>query len=109
MSMDRAERAEAPLNEALRQSPDHAAAWYQRGLYYMHFDNLDNALSDFEAAVRCDAHHLEARLQIAAHHHGLGQMEAAETAWKAVLSVDPEHQLAKTRLMECEKNLMKSA
>ena len=75
----------------------------------MHFDNLDHALSVFEAAVRCDGHHLDARLQIAAHHHGLGQMEAAETAWKAILTVDPDHQLAKTRLSECEKNLMKSA
>ena len=109
MSMDRAERAEGPLNEALRRSPDHAPAWHQRGLYYMHFNMLDNALSDFEAAVRCDGRHLEARLQIAAHHHGMGQMEQAETAWKAILTIDPEHHLAKTRLMECEKNLMKSA
>ena len=75
----------------------------------MHFNMLDNALSDFEAAVRCDGRHLEARLQIAAHHHGMGQMEQAETAWKAILTIDPEHHLAKTRLMECEKNLMKSA
>ena len=109
MGMDRAERAEAPLNEALRQSPDHAAAWHQRGLYYMHFNMIDNALSDFEAAVRCDGHHLAARLQIAAHHHGLGDMEAAATAWKAILSIDADHHLAKTRLQECEKNLMKSA
>ena len=108
MSMDRAERAEGPLNEALRQSPDHAPAWHQRGLYYMHFNKIDNALSDFEAAVRCDGHHLDARLQIAAHHHGLGNMAEAETAWKAILSIDPEHHLAKTRLSECEKNLMKS-
>jgi cytochrome c-type biogenesis protein CcmH/NrfG len=109
MSMDRAERAEAPLNEALRQSPDHAAAWHQRGLYYMHFNKIDNALSDFEAAVRCDGHHLDARLQIAAHHHGLGSMDAASTAWKAILSIDADHQLAKTRLHECEKNLMTNA
>ena len=46
----------------------------------MHFNMIDNALSDFEAAVRCDGHHLAARLQIAAHHHGLGDMEAAATA-----------------------------
>jgi len=109
MSMDRAERAEGPLNEALRQSPNHAPAWHQRGLYYMHFNKIENALSDFEAAVRCDGHHLDARLQIAAHHHGLGNMGEAETAWKAILSIDPDHQLAKTRLSECEKNLMKSA
>lgn len=109
MSMDRPERAEAPLNEALRQSPDHAPAWHQRGLYYLHFNMLDNALSDFEAAARCDAHHLDARLRIAAHHHGLGRHQEAETAWKAVLTLEPDHQLAKTRLAECEKNLMTSA
>lgn len=106
MSMDRAERAEGPLNEALRQSPDHAPAWHQRGLLYLEFNMIDNALSDFEAAVRCDGNHLAARLQIAAHHHGLGQLEAAEASWRAVLAVEPDHQLAKTRLDECEKKLM---
>ncbi|MGB1679067.1 MAG: tetratricopeptide repeat protein [Poseidonia sp.] len=109
MGMDRAERAEGPLNDALRQSPDHAPAWHQRGLYYLHFNKIDNALSDFEAAVRCDGNHLDARLRIAAHHHGLGNMAEAETAWRAVLSIDADNQLAKTRLSECEKSLMKSA
>jgi len=35
MSMDRPERAESPLNEALRHSPEHAPAWHQRGLLYL--------------------------------------------------------------------------
>ena len=107
--LDRPERAEGPLNEALRQSPDHAPAWHQRGLYYLQFNKVDNALSDFEAAVRCDGNHLDARLQIAAHYHAMGQMEEAETAWRAILSIESTHQLAKTRLSECEKRLMKSA
>jgi hypothetical protein len=36
-------------------------------------------------------------------------MDAASTAWKAILSIDADHQLAKTRLHECEKNLMTNA
>ena len=34
IALDRPERAETPLNEALRIAPDYAPAWHQRGLLY---------------------------------------------------------------------------
>jgi len=109
MSTGRPERAEAPLNEALRISPDHAPAWHQRGLLYLEWKREDNAMSDFEAAVRSDGQHLDSRLHIAALHHELERHEEAQAAWRAVLAIEPGHQLAKTRLGECEKKLMMKA
>ena len=35
IALDRPERAETPLNEALRIAPDYAAAWHQRGLLFL--------------------------------------------------------------------------
>lgn len=106
MSMDRPERAESPLNEALRHSPEHAPAWHQRGLLYLEWSKIDNALSDFEAAVRCDGQHLDARLHIAALLHNSERLGEAEAAWRAVLAIDPDHNVAKARLAECERTLM---
>ena len=102
MSMDCAERAEAPLNEALR----HPQTMHQHGISAVCTTCTSTKLTTpFQtlAAVQCDGHHLDARLQIAAHHHGLGNMDEAETVWKAILSIDPDHQLAKTRLSEARK------
>jgi tetratricopeptide (TPR) repeat protein len=102
MSLKRPERAEAPLNEALRLVPDHAPAWHQRGLLYLDWGREEAALSDFEAAVRCDSQHLDARLHIAALHHEAKRLDQASAAWKSVLAIDADCQVARTRLEECE-------
>jgi len=102
MSLKRPERAEAPLNEALRLVPDHAPAWHQRGLLYLDWSREEAALSDFEAAVRSDPQHLDARLHIAALHHEAQRLDQASAAWKSVLAIDADCQVARTRLEECE-------
>ena len=102
MSLKRPERAEAPLNEALRLAPEHAPAWHQRGLLYLDWSREEAALSDFEAAVRCDSQHLDARLHIAALHHEAQRLDQASAAWKSVLAIDADCQVARTRLEECE-------
>ena len=102
MSLKRPERAEAPLNEALRLAPDHAPAWHQRGLLYLDWSREEAALSDFEAAVRSDSQHLDARLHIAALHHEAQRLDQASAAWKSVLAIDADCQVARTRLEECE-------
>ena len=102
MSLKRPERAEAPLNEALRLAPEHAPAWHQRGLLYLDWSREEAALSDFEAAVRCDSQHLDALLHIAALHHEAQRLDQASVAWKSVLAIDADCQVARTRLEECE-------
>jgi len=108
MGMGRPERAEGPLNEALRQSPDHAPAWHTRGLLYLEWDKVDVALSDFEAAVRCNPNHIDARLNIAQIHQREGRLHEEEAAWRGLLAIDPEHEMAKSNLNSCETTLMKT-
>ena len=38
--LDRPERAEGPINEALRLAPDHADAWHQRGMLYLSWASM---------------------------------------------------------------------
>ena len=102
MAMDRPEKAEAPLNEALRLAPEHTEAWHQRGLLYLDWAREEAALNDFEAAVRCDGSHIGARLRIAAIHHKAERFSEALAAWSGVLAIEPEHTVARRRREECE-------
>jgi cytochrome c-type biogenesis protein CcmH/NrfG len=68
----------------------------------------DNALNDFEAAIRCDESHFDSRLKIAAIHHQAERFDQAELAWHAVLGLEPEHSVARKRLAECETHLLKA-
>ena len=105
IALDRHERAEAPLNEALRIAPEYGDAWHQRGLLYLEWERVENALSDFEAAIRADGNHLEARLRAAAIHHAHGKTDMASAAWRGILAIEPDHPLARKRLNECEQKL----
>ena len=105
IALDRHERAEAPLNEALRIAPEYGDAWHQRGLLYLEWERMENALSDFEAAIRADGNHLEARLRAAAIHHAHGKTDLASAAWRGILAIEPDHPLARKRLNECEQKL----
>ena len=106
LSLQRPERAEGPLNEAIRLNQDHAPAWHQRGLLYLELKELDAAFDDFQAAVRCDGNHLDSRLHIAATLHQQERHEEAAAAWRAVLAIDPDHTVARTRLGDCEMVLL---
>ena len=41
LALDRPERAEGPINEALRLAPDFAEAWHQRGLLYLAWEKIE--------------------------------------------------------------------
>mgnify|MGYP003327382532 CR=1 FL=1 len=60
------------------------------------------AINDFEAAIRCDGGHLDARLHVAAIHHEAKRYGEASAAWSGVLSINPEHPVARIRREECE-------
>ena len=102
ISMGRPEQAEAPLNEALRLNSEYTEAWHQRGLLYLDWGKEEAALNDFEAAVKCDGSHLDARLHIAAIHHESKRFMEAEAAWNGVLAINPDHEVARRRKKECE-------
>ena len=100
IAQKRLTEAEQPLNEAIRLDPNLSEGWYQRGILYLEFGQVESALSDFETASNRDYHHLNALLKIAAIHHGNKSWELAEAAWRNVLDVEPNHQVARRRIQE---------
>ncbi len=105
IAMEKSEQAEKPLNKAIETNPGLSEAWYQRGLLYLDFGRSDEAMSDFEGAVRADSQHLDARLRIAAILHEGKDTEKAAGAWRKVLDVDPQNRLARRRLEECRSQI----
>jgi tetratricopeptide (TPR) repeat protein len=105
IAMGRSEQAEKPLNKAIEENPKLSEAWYQRGLLYVDFGKYEKAISDFEAAVRTDPQHLDARLRIAAILHEGRDVGKAATAWRQVLDVDSQNRLARRRLEECREQI----
>ena len=105
LALDRPERAEGPINEALRLAPDHGDAWHQRGMLYAAWEKYEAALSDFAAAIRADGNNIHARVQAAAIHHASNNVEQASAAWRGVLALEPDHPLARQRLQQCEQQL----
>ena len=105
LALDRPERAEGPINEALRLAPDYGDAWHQRGMLYSVWEKHEAALSDFEAAIRADGTNINARLQAAAIYHATNNIEQATAAWRGVLALEPDHPLARQRLKQCEQQL----
>jgi len=96
------ELAETPLNEALRVDSGNAEAWYQRGLLYMEWERIDAAIADFQKAAKANPTHLQSRLHIAASLHGAGRWEEAVDAWKEVLELEPENNVARRRYDQAE-------
>ena len=97
----KSEQAERPLNKAIGIDPDLSEAWYQRGLLYLDFGRVVEAMSDFDGAARSDSRHIDARLRIAAILHEGEDFDKAIAAWRQVLDIEPQHRLARRRLAEC--------
>ena len=101
IAVGKSEQAERPLNKAIEIDPRLSEAWYQRGLLYLDFGRVAEAMSDLEEATRSDSHHIDARLRIAAILHEGEDLDKAIVAWRQVLDIEPQHQLARRRLIEC--------
>ncbi len=108
MSSGRPELAESPLNEALGLNPESSMAWHQRGLLYLDWSRDEAAISDFKKAVATDPTNIEAQLHIAAIYHEAQNWNEAEEAWRNILSIDPEHTVARRRFDECTAKIATS-
>ena len=112
VAQERLTEAEQPLNEAIKLDGSSAEGWYQRGLLYESFGQLEGALSDFETAATCDRHNMNALLRIAAIHHNNENWDDAVTAWRNVLDVEPDHRVARRRIQDAidgQSHLKKTA
>ena len=105
VALDRPERAEAPLNEALRAAP----TTRMPGTSADSSTSVGSALRKRPPiSKRPSAAGRPSRspLHLAAIHHTLGNHEEAAAAWRAVLSIDPDHALARRRLEQSEQHLV---
>ncbi|PXF22965.1 MAG: hypothetical protein CXX71_02885 [Methanobacteriota archaeon] len=109
LAQGRAEEAFIPLNQAMSLAPDYPEATYQRALLYLELGEVDSALTDFETTTRINHRHLDSLLRIAAIHHERDDLQHAESAWRAVLDVDPENKLARRRIEEVRTTIMETA
>ena len=100
IAQERLTEAEQPLNEAIRIDSNLAEGWYQRGLLYLEFGQVESALSDFDTASTKDRYHMNALLRIAAIHHEKADWEKAEAAWRGVLNVEPDNRIARRRIQD---------
>ncbi len=100
IAQERLTEAEQPLNEAIRIDPLLAEGWYQRGLLYLEFGQVESAQSDFETASKHDRYHINALLRIAAIYHEKEDWENAEIAWRGVLNVEPDNRVARRRIQD---------
>ncbi len=100
IAQERLTEAEQPLNEAIRVDPQLAEGWYQRGLLYLEFGQVESAQSDFETASKHDTYHVNALLRIAAIYHEKEDWQNAEIAWRGVLNVEPDNRIARRRIQE---------
>ena len=105
MSLGNPELAEAPLNKALTLDPGHTAAWHDRGLLYLEWEQEDAALADFEKAAKSDEKHLDSRLHIASMHHAAERWRQAAMAWREVLDISADNEVARQRLTDCDMAL----
>ena len=99
------EHAEAPLNNALSIDSGHTAAWHNRGLLYLDWEQEDAALADFEKAAKSNDKHIDSRLHIASIHHAAERWKQAALAWREVLDLSPDHDVARQRLTDCDMAL----
>ena len=69
---------------------------------YLDWEKPEAAISDFSAAVKADAQHLDAHLPLPQSIKTNVSKEAS-IYWKAALNIDPEHEVAKSRLKESQQ------
>ncbi|KAJ3354248.1 cytochrome c oxidase subunit 1 [Entophlyctis luteolus] len=93
-SQSRWEIAAMYYNKALEFDPDDDAAYLNRGITRAQLQDADGALDDFNTAVAMSTppHCAEARFNRAQLLHALGNLEAADADFSAVLAAAPRDQ-----------------
>ena len=62
-------------------------------------------MADFEKAAKSDDKHLDSRLHIASMHHAAERWRRAAIAWREVLDLSADNEVARQRLVDCDMAL----
>ncbi|MCA9536779.1 MAG: tetratricopeptide repeat protein, partial [Myxococcales bacterium] len=88
---DRADDAAAVLATAADHVPMTAEVRRLRGASQVRLGNLDQAVTEFEAAIALDEHDLDSRFQLGVTLRRLGRLAAADAAFEAVAARDSSY------------------
>jgi tetratricopeptide (TPR) repeat protein len=77
--------------ELMRSSPREASAYYNRGMAYLHMENLDRAIADFTKAIEFDPRHADAYTGRGQALRGKGALDRAIADHSKAIEIDPQH------------------
>lgn len=101
-------RAEAieQLKKAVDLCPQYADLQTKLATLYRDDNNLALARKHYEAAREANARYVPARVFLGVTLLSLGEVEAAEAEWRAVLEIEPEHRPARMylRMVEAQRS-----
>jgi tetratricopeptide (TPR) repeat protein len=98
-AFDRKEYAKAVrlLTDAVEQNPNNADAFVARGTTYQRIYELDNALADYDAAIRINPKHVAAFNGRGSALHDKGEYENAIAEFDEAIRLDPKNPTAYVR------------
>jgi tetratricopeptide (TPR) repeat protein len=88
---NRLDLAKLLIDEAAKRKEDYAPLKNARGLYFMHRNNLSQALEQFQAAVKLDPRFVEARMNVGLTTLGFRNFDAAREQFAAVIELAPKN------------------
>lgn len=93
------EEAQAAFKSILELDFNHAEAHHQLGLVYGFIGMFDESIEELTTAVRLNGTDLRARNDLALTYCMLGMSEQAKAEFEAVLSADPDNEVAKKNMV----------
>ncbi len=83
------ELARDMLDRVILIEPELAEAWYRRGALFYRDGKFDEAIKDFEEAIRYEPRHFEAWLGLAVIFEAIENRSAALEAYRRVIAIHP--------------------
>ncbi|OYP36538.1 tetratricopeptide repeat protein [Rhodopirellula sp. MGV] len=102
------ELAEQVCDDLLVQAPNHAHAWYVKGISLAQRDDIAAAADSFQKAVDHKSDSATYQYNLGRARSQLHQVEAAVTAYQAAIELKPEMLEARNNLGNCLVNLQRT-
>ncbi|MCL2791965.1 MAG: tetratricopeptide repeat protein [Spirochaetaceae bacterium] len=88
----------ATYTEAIRQNPNDAIAFYNRGLAFAARQEFENAIADYTEAIRLNPNFADAFNNRGNAHFNIREFDKAIADYEAALRIEPTHTIARTNL-----------
>lgn len=98
-------QAEALLTQIIREQPDFAEAWNRRAVLYYLLKQYQKSRDDCQQVVRLNPIHFGALHGLGLCHAALGDYQAAITAFRRALEIQPYSLINQKLILECTARL----